>query len=335
MTTAESRDKPKPGWIALLSTPDDDRSQITETVRGGRRLGPAPDGDGQAAPLGSGWSDETVAALGCTREEAEAFWREYHAPHITTAPAPAPAFTWAESVASYGIGPTATVDIDVHAPGYDEPVPVEIPLAEARVLYAMLGGILAEHGVTPRTARLRERLERAYTEGFRLSCQITDLRCELTDERTRAEQAEDLLRVAHDTSNRSEAERALAVQRAEQAEAALARVSQLAERWRYVQNRREAADSIRAALANPPAGGQETGADQAGERAAIVTGTDDDYCGSEPPMRADEPGTQWGDCWCTLRGNHDGDCVCEPCRDRNGAPSWPNPNATAREEPTP
>lgn len=107
-----------------------------------------------------------------------------------TAPEPAPAFTWAESVASYGIGPTATVDIDVHAPGHDEPVPVEIPLAKARELYAMLGGVLAEHGVTPRTARLRERLERAHTEAFKLSCQITDLRCELTDERTRAEQAE-------------------------------------------------------------------------------------------------------------------------------------------------
>lgn len=39
---------------------------------------------------------------------------------------------------------------------------------------------------------------------------------------TRAEQAEDLLRVAHETSNRSESERAQAVQRAEQAEATLA-----------------------------------------------------------------------------------------------------------------
>ncbi|WP_282695470.1 hypothetical protein [Streptomyces sp. CC208A] len=37
----------------------------------------------------------------------------------------------------------------------------------------------------------------------------------------RADQVEDLLRVAHETSNRSEAERARAVQRAERAEAAL------------------------------------------------------------------------------------------------------------------
>lgn len=39
-----------------------------------------------------------------------------------------------------------------------------------------------------------------------------------TDWRQRAEQAEELLRIAHDTSNKSEAERARAVQRAETAE---------------------------------------------------------------------------------------------------------------------
>lgn len=38
------------------------------------------------------------------------------------------------------------------------------------------------------------------------------------EEKKRADQAEDLLRIAHDTSNRSEAERARAVQRAEAAE---------------------------------------------------------------------------------------------------------------------
>lgn len=54
-------------------------------------------------------------------------------------------FTWAESVASHGTGPTATIDIDIHAPGHDEPVPVEIPIAGARVLHAMLSGVLAEH----------------------------------------------------------------------------------------------------------------------------------------------------------------------------------------------
>ncbi|MFF5670288.1 hypothetical protein ACFY8S_09145 [Streptomyces hygroscopicus] len=45
------------------------------------------------------------------------------------------------------------------------------------------------------------------------------LAAELANQQRRAEQAEDLLRVAHDTSNRAEAERAYAVQRAERAEA--------------------------------------------------------------------------------------------------------------------
>lgn len=45
-----------------------------------------------------------------------------------------------------------------------------------------------------------------------------------SEQRQRAEQAEDLLRVAHDTSNRSEAERARAVHRAEQAEAEVERL---------------------------------------------------------------------------------------------------------------
>jgi hypothetical protein len=58
------------------------------------------------------------------------------------------AFTWAETVASHGTGDTAVVDIDIHAPGHDEPVPVEIPLAEARTLHAMLGDALAHHGVS-------------------------------------------------------------------------------------------------------------------------------------------------------------------------------------------
>lgn len=59
----------------------------------------------------------------------------------------------------------------------------------------------------------------------------------------------------------------------------------------------------------------------------LVTGTDDDYCGSDPPLRADDPDTQWGDCWCTRASDHGGDCVCEPCRDRYGAPGWPKPQA--------
>lgn len=54
--------------------------------------------------------------------------------------------------------------------------------------------------------------------------------------------------------------------------------------------------------------------------------TDDDpICGSEPPRTITAPdGEVWqaGDCWCTLDADHDGDCVCEPCRDRFGAPGW-------------
>jgi hypothetical protein len=50
---------------------------------------------------------------------------------------------------------------------------------------------------------------------------INDLTSEQLDELyTRAEQVEELLRIAEETSNRSDTERARAVQRAEQAEAA-------------------------------------------------------------------------------------------------------------------
>ncbi|QCX81086.1 hypothetical protein C9F11_37515 [Streptomyces sp. YIM 121038] len=53
---------------------------------------------------------------------------------------------------------------------------------------------------------------------------LDELYAGLEQAQTRAEQAEDLLRIAHETSNRAEAERASAVRRAEQAEGALARV---------------------------------------------------------------------------------------------------------------
>lgn len=59
------------------------------------------------------------------------------------AAATAPALTWAESIASHGSGPTATVDIDVNVPGEEEPAPLEIPLDAARTLHAMLGDLLA------------------------------------------------------------------------------------------------------------------------------------------------------------------------------------------------
>ncbi|MCX4622818.1 hypothetical protein ACF09G_12985 [Streptomyces albogriseolus] len=54
------------------------------------------------------------------------------------------------------------------------------------------------------------------------SDELDALYAELAQVRQHAEQAEDLLRVAHETSNRSEAERARAVERAERAEATLA-----------------------------------------------------------------------------------------------------------------
>lgn len=83
-------------------------------------------------------------------------------------------------------------------------------------------------------------------------------------------------------------------------------------------------------------GGREAGRLPAATAAAsAVTGTDDDYCGSEPPMRADDPESLWGDCWCTRPTGHDGDCLCEPCGKR-GAPGWPKPTTDAGElEPTP
>lgn len=55
---------------------------------------------------------------------------------------------------------------------------------------------------------------------------------------TRADQANDLLRIAHETSNRSEAERALAVQRAERAEAAIERVQHACHALPYEHARR-------------------------------------------------------------------------------------------------
>jgi hypothetical protein len=59
----------------------------------------------------------------------------------------------------------------------------------------------------------------------------------------------------------------------------------------------------------------------------IVTGTDEDCCGAEPPSgeftAADGARGMYGDCWCTLPGDHEGDHTCEPCAERYGAPPWP------------
>lgn len=62
---------------------------------------------------------------------------------------------------------------------------------------------------------------------------INDLTSQQLDELyTRAEQLEELLRIAEETSSRSEAERARAVQRAEQAEAAVERARETCRRIR-------------------------------------------------------------------------------------------------------
>ncbi|HEX8808174.1 MAG TPA: hypothetical protein VF760_04175 [Xanthobacteraceae bacterium] len=45
--------------------------------------------------------------------------------------------------------------------------------------------------------------------------------------------------------------------------------------------------------------------------------TEDPICGAPPP---DNQG--FGDCWCTLPPDHDGQHHCQPCTDRHGAPGW-------------
>lgn len=55
------------------------------------------------------------------------------------------------------------------------------------------------------------------------------------------------------------------------------------------------------------------------------TTDDDDCCGSQPPRTlVDDNGETWiaGDCWCTLPDGHEGQCLCEPCHRRTGAPGW-------------
>lgn len=155
---------------------------------------------------------------------------------------PPPAFTWAESVATTGTGPTAQIDIDIHAPGQAEPVPVKIPLDVARTLHAMLGDLLSEHdeaepdSPTNEDLRLRvfgialDNLIRFKGSSLHPSTVAVDISDavlavrdgEMQQLQDQLAQVEDLLRIAHDTSNRSEAERAQAVRRAETAEAEVA-----------------------------------------------------------------------------------------------------------------
>ncbi|MFJ8995568.1 hypothetical protein ACIRQH_34835 [Streptomyces sp. NPDC102279] len=95
-------------------------------------------------PGTAGMLDELLRRARAEAEDAAA-------PTVVSPPAAdrAETLSWAESVASHGTGPTATVDIDVNTPGSTEPVPLEIPLDAARVLYGMLGDVLGESGGAP------------------------------------------------------------------------------------------------------------------------------------------------------------------------------------------
>jgi hypothetical protein len=69
---------------------------------------------------------------------------------------------------------------------------------------------------------------------------------------------------------------------------------------------------------------------------SLTTGSDDDWCGAEPPGGAGAQWTAkdgstgtWGDCYCTKPSGHEGDHDCEPCSQRHGALPWPQ---TPKEE---
>jgi hypothetical protein len=66
---------------------------------------------------------------------------------------------------------------------------------------------------------------------------------------------------------------------------------------------------------------------------AVCMDGEEECCGAEPPSRADDPNSQWGDCWCTLRPGHDSEHRCEPCTERHGAPGWTDRSAAAPEPP--
>ena len=60
---------------------------------------------------------------------------------------------------------------------------------------------------------------------------------------------------------------------------------------------------------------------------SVCTDGEEECCGAEPPSRADDPNSQWGDCWCTRPPGHDGEHRCEPCSERHGAPGWSDASA--------
>lgn len=293
---------PAPGWIARLSTPDDDRSQITETVRGGRRLAP---------PIRSDLGTEFV------RQADNPDWEGIAAFEAALPASPAP-----KAPRSREVGAVSTVTVTVHAPNAGDAATWTRSIADlitAEFGTSMRLSITISDATTPGAGSLRERVAAAIDEGFgtfdadetedayliealttavyaAVQPELDQLRKAeravnlLADSHRRAEQAEDLLRIAHETSNRSEAERALAVQRAEQAEAQLSlidamRQNNLDAAGAAIQRAEQAeaalarvraechaigtdvcnaATRILNALDGPAAGGQETGAGQAG-----------------------------------------------------------------------
>lgn len=64
---------------------------------------------------------------------------------MTDQPTTTEPVTWAQTLATTGTGPTASIEIDVRVPGHPTPIPVEVPLAEAHTLHSMLGNALTEH----------------------------------------------------------------------------------------------------------------------------------------------------------------------------------------------
>ncbi|MFG2617778.1 hypothetical protein ACGFXC_09115 [Streptomyces sp. NPDC048507] len=93
-----------------------------------------------------------------------------------------------------------------------------------------------------------DELDQLYARIHYLTAYTATLETYTAEQRVRAEQVEDLLRIAHATSNTSESERARAVQRAEHAEAALSRVRRLATDWAVLRTHGGAVYELRAAL---------------------------------------------------------------------------------------
>ncbi|MFF5795769.1 hypothetical protein [Streptomyces albogriseolus] len=165
--------------------------------------------------------------------------------------------TWATVVATVGDGPTTADDEPVTVVGQWHPMSEQ--LAEemnehSSLIQQWAAGAVAkaraedeEQQRTARRVRLHNLLARA-DRGHLTPGEVAALRelaaAETRDAdtaRTRAAQAEDLQHIAHETSNRAEAERARAVERVDRAEATLAEARADYERMREllrVENKR-------------------------------------------------------------------------------------------------